>query len=121
MKLDHNCVRDLLLYLEDNLKYNDKININNLTLKNYNKQTLMYTADRLIEAEYINPLICWNCNEQHVIIVKSITYQGHQFLDTIRDKSVWETTKSKISKFTSVSLPIIQQVASNYIKSKLGL
>ena len=54
MVLNHDCVRDLLLYLENNLKYDDKVKINTLTLNSYDKETLMYTVDRLNEANYIN-------------------------------------------------------------------
>lgn len=125
MKLNHDCIRDLLLYLEENLNYNDKININNLELKSYDKETLMYTADRLIEAEYLNSSICWNCNEQHIIIVKSLSFKGHQFLDNIRDDSVWNNTKSVLSKFKSTSINFIADVSSqiiaNIISKQLGI
>ena len=121
MKLDHDCVRDLLLYLEDNLKYRGKIVINNLDLSPYTKDELMYCADRLIEANYINANIGWNIDCCHIISVDSISYQGHQFLDTIRDKNIWDETKSKASKFASISLPILQELASSFIKIKLGL
>ena len=67
MKLEHDCIRDLLLYLEDNLKYNEKININSLKLDSYSKETLMYTADRLIEAKYLNASFCWNIDRKRVV------------------------------------------------------
>lgn len=121
MKLNKDCIRDLLLYLENTLNYNSKITINNLSLASYSVEELMYTADRLIEAEYINANICWNTTSTHVIVVNSISYQGHQFLDTIRDNIIWKETKSKSSKLASVSLPILQEIASSFIKLKLGL
>lgn len=121
MKLNQNCIRDLLLYLESNLSYKSDININTLKLDNYSKEDLMYTADKLIEANYINAHICWNMESSHVIIVSSITYQGHQFLDSIRDDSIWKETKTKASKIASISLPILQELATSLIKIKLGL
>ena len=121
MKLNKDCIRDLLLYLEENLSYNGYININSLKLNSYSKEELMYTADKLKEAQYINARICWNMEETHVIIVDSITYQGHQFLDTIRDNNIWKETKAKASKIASISLPILQDLASSLIKFKLGL
>lgn len=121
MKLNHDCVRDLLLYLENNLEYGKGININKLSLNDYPQNDLLYTAEKLTEANFINSVIRWNMNSAHIIVVKSITYKGHEFLDTIRDKTVWENTKSKASKFASISLPIIQQIASSFIQSKLGL
>lgn len=121
LKLNQDCIRDLLIYLEENLGYKDKIIINSLKLNNYSKEELMYTADRLYEANYINVNICWNMNSTHIIVVTSISYQGHQFLDTIRDNDIWKSTKAKASKIASVSLPIIQELASSFIKLKLGL
>lgn len=121
MRLNHECVRDLLLYLEDNLDYMDEIRINNLKIEPYSKDELLYTADRLIEAGYLNSRFGWNSQSSHIITVNSISYNGHQFLDTIRDDGIWKTTKNKFAKFSSISLPIIQELASSLIKSQLGL
>lgn len=124
MKLDHECIRDLLLYLENNLTYNGQLNINNLKIKSYSKEALMYTADKLIEAEYLNAKICWNYSERRIIMVESITFKGHQFLDNIRDDSVWNDTKNVLSKFKSTSINFIADVSSqiiaNLISKQLG-
>lgn len=51
----------------------------------------------------------------------NLTYKGHQILNNIRDDSVWKKTKKKIgTEFASVSMGIAVQVASAYIKQKLG-
>ncbi|MBO4815423.1 MAG: DUF2513 domain-containing protein [Clostridia bacterium] len=122
MKLNQDCVRDLLLYLEENLNYNNEVRLNQLNLKDYSREDLLYTAQKLIEADYINCVTSRHyTNNLPFILVKSITFKGHEFLDTIRDKTIWENTKSKASKFTSISLPIIQQLATSLIKSQLGL
>lgn len=122
MKLSHDCIRDLMLYLEQNLGYNDELEINNLQLKDYLTDELMYTTKKLSEADF---LICDNSieidDEYPIMLVNSITYKGHQFLDSIRDDKIWQNTKKAISKLTSASLPIIQEVASSLIKSSLGL
>ena len=122
MKLSHDCIRDLMLYLEQNLSYNDELEINNLQLKDYTTDELMYTTEKLSEADF---LICDNSieidDEYPIMLVNSITYKGHQFLDSIRDDKIWKNTKKTISKLASASLPIIQEVASSLIKSSLGL
>lgn len=121
MKLNHDCIRDLLLYLEDHLCYKDEIRINSLKIEPYSQDELLYTADRLIEAGYLNSRFGWNMQSSHIITVNSISYDGHQFLDTIRDDGIWKNTKNKFAKFSSISLPIIQELASSLIKSQLGL
>lgn len=116
MRLNHECVRDLLLYIEENLDYNDELEINKLQLKNYSLEELLYTAQRLAEADYIN---CDNSiqidDDYPIIIVDSISYKGHQFLDTIRDNQVWDKTKKVLSVLKSVSIEITSETASKVI------
>lgn len=45
----------------------------------------------------------------------NLTYDGHKFLDNIRDDKVWKDTKTILSKFSSVSLSFVSSVASNVI------
>lgn len=120
MKLNQDCIRDLLLYLEENLNYNVRISVTNLNLNNYSFDDLFYTTEKLIEAGFIN-CSTFNSIGSHDYIFKSITYLGHQYLDTIRDDGIWKETKKKLSKVTSASLPIVQEVASAILKSTLGL
>lgn len=120
MKLNYDCVRDLLLYLENNLTYDNYVSIGNLKLNNYSSDELTYTSEKLTEAGYINSII-GHSDDYPVIIVKSITYNGHQYLDSIRNNTIWKETKSKLSKIGSFSFPIIQQLAISIAKAKLGL
>ena len=121
MRLNQDCIRDLMLYLEDNLGYKDEIVINHLSLEPYSKDELLYTADRLIEAKYLNSRFALNMQTSHIIVVNSISYDGHQFLDTIRDNNIWKETKAKASKIASISLPVLQELATSFVKIKLGL
>ena len=114
MKLNKDCIRDLLLYLEDNLSYTSDININNLKFKNYTEEELVYTCERLIEADFLSCIVSKGF-EMPIIIAKNITYRGHEFLDNIRDDSVWKETKKITSKFASTSVQIISNVAAKVI------
>lgn len=126
MKLNHDCIRDLLLYIENNASYNEEIKINNLSLKKYSNEELIYTADKLIEAKYLNCIrYVQYAKNMPFIAVKSITFEGHKFLDNIRDNNVWEKTKNILSKFSSTSIGIVSnisaQVISNIISKQLNL
>ena len=70
-------------------------------------------------------LIGFNYKEQHIIYVKSLTYQGHQFLDNIRDDNVWNKSKEILSKFKSTSINFIanisSQIIANIISNQLGI
>ena len=59
-------------------------------------------------------------------VVKALTWDGADYLDAIRDTSVWERTKRVVSESVgSTTLDVIKQaatmVAVNAIKAKLGL
>ena len=121
MKLNYDCVRDLLLYLEENLTYDNPININNLTLKDYSNLDLVYTADKLNEADFISCIRSKYVDKAGpVLIAKSITYNGHQFLDTVRDEKVYTETKSVLSSFKSVSIEIFTETASKVLTSLIS-
>ena len=121
MKLNHDCVRDLLLYLEDNLNFNNEIKINKLNLRDYSQEDLLYTAQKLIEANYINCVTSrYYDNKLPFILVKSITFEGHQFLDNIRDENVYSKTKTILSTFKSVSIDIFSETASKVITALIS-
>ena len=114
MKLNQDCVRDLLLYLEKNLSYGNDVKINNLVLKKYSQTDLIYSTEKLNEAGYLNCMISKGITPPF-ILVKSITYSGHQFLDNIRDDSIWNKAKSILKPLKSVSIEIISQTLSKVI------
>ncbi|WP_019518458.1 DUF2513 domain-containing protein [Aggregatibacter actinomycetemcomitans] len=50
----------------------------------------------------------------------SLTWQGHEFLDKIRNDSVWNKVKSTVqSKSLDLSFDVIKQVATALIGSML--
>lgn len=120
MKLNQDCIRDLLLYLEESLKLNDYLSISNISLKNYSSEELLYTTDKLYEAGYLKCSRKVYDNTDLMIFVSSITYTGHQFLDNIRDDKVFAKTKSILSGFKSVSIEIISETASKVITNLIN-
>lgn len=100
MRLNYDCVRDVLLTLESELQFNENleypdINLNQLCnlMSDYNKQEIAYTSLKLIEADYIcaNPLSV--DDSIYDILYSSITFAGHQYLDSVRDTNVWKKIK----------------------------
>ncbi len=119
MKLIQDCVRDVMLYLEENLGYRDSLNTNDLSQKldKYSLEDIKYTCKKLGEAGFISirPYIDGS------IDVEEISYNGHQLLDTIRDNKIWKQVKAEASKLSGLSLPILQQLAQSIILKSLGL
>ena len=117
MKLNHNCIRDFLLYAEQTLDYKTKIFSTDLKL-DYPAEELLYTMDKLLEAGYIEGMKkSFIGSDLPQIAITSITWEGHQFMDNIRDDGVWKETKTILGKFSSVSVGIVGNVASQVITS----
>ena len=118
MELKQDCIREVLLYLEKNSKLDNYISNVDIKLEGFSQDDITYTIEKLAEGNIINVVSKTFDNEY---LIKDITFNGHQFLNTIRDDSVWKETKLRLSKVASVSLPVIQQVASTVLLTKLNL
>ena len=53
-----------------------------------------------------------------LIVVRGLTHEGHDFLDNVRDDTVWSRTKEKAGQ---ASLEIIKAVAEAVAKGMVGL
>lgn len=123
MRLNHNCIRDMLLYLEDNL-YDKPLKIRSIASnfeKDYTLDEIVYTFQKLQEAKFITTTYESECSKHSHI--KSITWKGHNFLDNIRDTKVISLAKKALKDFKSVSLEVIANVCSelliNHAKTKI--
>lgn len=121
MKLNNECIRDLLLYLESNLEYHKQLYVSDIKLKNYSSDEISYTVERLREANFLNCFDGLYSKYNLPLSIDSITFQGHQFLDSIRDDKVWANAKTKLKSVASVTLPILQELCSYIIKLNIGI
>lgn len=120
MKLNHDCIRSVMLYLEENLKITSIIDTKDINLPEYTQEDIDYSVSKLIEANYLDGNINRFITGTYFINVKSITWEGHQFLNNVRDSKVWSNTKSKLSSFSSVSINIMSQVAASVITQMIN-
>lgn len=131
MKLNYDCVRDVLLALEESItidveddgdySYNSLLSneiIQLDRLSKYSKKDIIYSVLKLIEAGYLNGDIYNEGDGLISFCVNDIKYKGHEFLQAIKSDTVWEDVKKITIKIGSISLPIISSIASNVI-SKL--
>ena len=116
MKLDHECVRDLLLFLEANSPANNiplsVSYISNQLEQKYTKEVVFYTLHMLNDGKlitYFEPM-GWDDAQ-----VGGISWIGHEYLDNIRDKSAWD--KLKESGLDSMSLDVAKDLAKEIVVS----
>lgn len=128
MKLNVNCVRDVLLELEK-LPFQESCTVSELitALPKYDADDITYTCLKLDEAGYISAQMVRSINSSGVSIrcIDDITYPGHQFIANIRSDSVWNNVKEVSKKVGSNSIGAISQIAhsvvTEIIKAQLGL
>ncbi len=120
MTLKHDCVRETLLYLEKNLTFDTPIYSPNIQIKNFSSKDINYTIAKLKEAGYINTEFDRGNNITNYYI-QSITWNGHQFLDNIRDSKVWTLTQKIISGLSSVSITMIENIAAQVITNLIKI
>ncbi|MDF2910626.1 MAG: hypothetical protein K0Q56_1507 [Sporolactobacillus laevolacticus] len=125
MRLNHDCVRDILLFVEElplnKIAFNKDV-FNSPKLKKYSHDDVTYAAYQLKSAGYIEGIIMKASDVYQIKTISDLTWNGHQFLDNIRSETVWEKSKSKVAETVgSASVSIISQVAASFVKSMLGL
>lgn len=130
MKLNPDCVRDVLLYLEENLGYTDYVGalqhkeiqictIPDYFSTTYSKEDVNYSIEKLYEARFISLVNIASDRDGYIVnaYVNDITYIGHEFLNNIRPKNVWDATKEGASKLGLMSMHALSFISSKVIES----
>jgi len=118
MKLNHECIRDVLLAIEDQ-PYNFNGAIEQLNLTKFSDEDVRYTVEKLVEAGYIQG-INTSTLTRYDFIIRSLTFNGHGFLDNIRPQEAWDEAKSIVSKIGSASVEIVSNVAAQVITNLIS-
>lgn len=136
MKLDYNCIRDLLLFLEGNIQYQtfpygessliapnkvDLFNVEN-ALSQHSLEDITYCSIKLIEADFIDAHVKEADQGILNIYYYAISFAGHQYLDSVRSPKIWDRI---ISTFSDNAVPmtfgLIQGVSQDIIGKLLSL
>ncbi len=135
MKLNHDCIRKVLLLLEDmcNISMNNdtycwkSANISDLcdALPDFDRKDIFYSLFNLEQAGFIDVLSQYADGGVYVYSVNYITFTGHEYLANIKNDNNWKKTKEIGSKVGALSLNIISKIAEGvataYFKKELGL
>jgi len=131
LRLNQDCVRDSLLYFEYYLTNTNVFILdpntytNKQYLEGYSNSDFLYTCLKLKEAGFINCKVTYYSGISiPKLSISSITWNGHKFLDNVRDISIWNKTKNILNPLKSISIDLISETASkviiHYIDKQLG-
>lgn len=128
MKLNPDCVRDILLSVEEictnnsGMNYNSDLNNNPELLRKYSYEEVVYHIKQcekyglLFNVKYV-------CNDYNKldIYIKDLSSQGYFFIANIREDNIWNETKSIAENVGSLSLPTLAQIADNIITKRIEM
>lgn len=134
MKLNHDCIRDVMIYIEDNCIYEDDDRGNRsihsrvfYEITHDEKLSSRYTEDeiRYVVAQlYFEDMVIARMTPETLNFMRfevdCLSFKGHEFLDNIKDDTIWKKTKKFIGeRLSSTSFTIIANVASKLVAEAL--
>ena len=117
MKLDIDCLRDILLTVEENTGYHEYMTVSEMSinydlLKKYDGNKVMY---HIIQSAKANLIDAEQVDLAGNIMIKDLTPYGHKFIANIRENSNWNKVKKIANEVGTTSLEAIMQIAINVI------
>lgn len=127
MKLNPDCIRDLMLRLEKitgtypdspyqfrEINASSLMHVNEISSK-YQYNEVVYTLIQLAESGYIS--MSFVCDNDRLCLkmgnVLYVTPKGHEFIAAMSNETVWKSHVTPVLKaFGAVSLSIVESVAS---------
>jgi hypothetical protein len=120
MKRDMELIRGLLFLIEEQESSQQELKIP----EEINRDQAVYHLKLMEQAGFTKNNIKYADNEPFWIY-SNLTWQGHDFLDSIKNDTIWAKTKegikSKGLELGQVSFSILIEYAKSEIKRKLGL
>ena len=120
MRLNYDCIRDILLYIEANTtstkrNISIKILLESLNQK-YDEDTIIYHIYQIESAGLVyNVLYAGN----RPIVISDLSPEVHEYVNNIRDNKVWKAIKGKLGEVSSASLPLLIEMAPEIIKKMI--
>jgi hypothetical protein len=124
MKLNPDCVHDILLSVEEictsdrGMNYNGGSNDNPKLLNKYSCEEIIYHV-QLCEKYGLILNVNYRKDDSVHILIKDLSPQGHTFIANVRKDDVWNETKSIAEKVGSLSLPTLAQISDNIITKRI--
>ena len=111
MKRDMDLVRSIMLRVADS---DEPISIHELVDVEHDKQLVGYHVSIMKEAGLVRgSIMSADDDPYYSCLISSLTWEGNDFLDAIRNETVWGKTKSAISKTVgSATFEMVKSVAA---------
>lgn len=111
--------RLILFKIEDEYK---STTLSNLQIDGYDIEIIAYHCDLLFEAGLIKSYKPTYASDKiYFFSVGALTWEGHDFLDKIRENTMWNRTKNRIKENAlPMTLEVIKTIATSLINDQLS-
>ncbi|MGD0227705.1 MAG: DUF2513 domain-containing protein [Terriglobia bacterium] len=117
MERDMDLIRELLLQVDSNPKLDGThYHIFNKPIEGHSLQEVTYHVDLLFEAGYVK-----GTSTSDLPMVTGLTWEGHEFLDHIRDSGVWASIKQRIKGLPGVSIALLGELGKAELMKRLHM
>lgn len=140
MKLNPDCIRDLMLFCEENtyvvIKNQNKHEVATFhalcpevmgklqPLSQYTREELFYHLVQLSESGYLMTDFSFHpSNDDNWFALSSVYYitpRGHEFIAKIKENGTWAKIKTALKPFGSISLSIIEAVSKGFADAAIN-
>lgn len=119
MKLNPDCIRDVLIVIEVNTSLTEKIFFSTLNTYNlnYSYDEISYHIKQCELNQFIDN-VHWLPNT--FCEINYLTPKGHEFLANIRSNTVWNKTISIANKLGSISLDVLVKVSTGVLTQMIN-
>lgn len=122
MKRDLNLIRNMLLRIEELNSTKQKITIESFLDLCADSALISLHIELLIDSNYIETSEPIYCGVIKDFLIYRITSDGYDYLDSIRENSIWERTENMLFKVGgSAALDVVKSVAVSIVKTRLGI
>lgn len=122
MKLNPDCIRDILITVES-MEYNTAYTLTKLCaqLPSYSEEELNYHCLQLIDAGLLNAkaINVMGQISPQLWRIFDLTYPGHQFLADVRSDTTWNKTKNIAKNVGSESLHALKDIAVGVVTAAI--
>ena len=130
MRLNPDCVRSVLIALEsaDYIEVVESggaefccVDLDELyeELRDFTKEDIYYSVFNLAQAGYLDVSERDEDNAT-ILVVNYITYDGHEFLDALRDDTKWGMVKKGLAAIRSYSLSAVASIAGGVTSAAIS-
>ena len=104
----------------------DSQGIPDFDIAGYSEGVIHYNLDLSLKAGLVEGNGKWSQGRRHYVwAVQGLTWEGHDFLDSIRDRSVWQKAQGRAENTglhaAQLTVDILKELGKSVIKESLGL